>query len=165
MPFLAIFRPFWPIWACFEAAHGPTWPIFSDTSQANSGTVLAFLNVPEGLNHLGSPQNTDLSPLRVDLTPTSHPRQMSFLAIVRPFGLLGPARSPLTGQFGRFPATSEADLGTVLAFLSIPEGLNHLGPPQNTDLSLLRVDLTPTSPPRKMPFFGHFSHFLYIPLN
>ena len=23
MPFLAIFRPFWPIWACSEPAHGP----------------------------------------------------------------------------------------------------------------------------------------------
>ena len=45
------------------------------------------------------------------------------------FGRFGPAWRPLTGQHGRFSDTSQANPGTVVAFLSVPEGLNHLGSP------------------------------------
>ena len=152
MPFLAICGPFFyrfrPAWSPLTGQNGR----FSDTSQIISGTVLAFLSVPEGLNHLGSPGNTE--------------QKCHFWPFFGHFGRFGPAWRPLTGQHGRFSDTSQANSGTVVAFLSVPESLNHLGSPGNTDISPLRVDLTPTSHPRKYHFWQFFGHFgRFGPLN
>ena len=96
---------------------------FRRPSRADSGAFLAFLSIPEGLNHLGSPQNTGLSPLRAGFTPTVHPPKnvifVHFSAISADLGLLGARFAanmaefrtrprPIRGPFGPFGASQRA---------------------------------------------------------
>ena len=131
---------------------------FSETSQANSGTLLAFLSVREGLNHLGLPQNTDLSPLRVELTPASHPRKIAifghFSVSLADLGLLGARSGANIADFRTRPRPIRG------RFFQRPRGLK---PPRITSK---HRPFTPTgrfdphqSPPQNA-IFGHFSVIL-----
>ncbi len=84
----AIFAHFGVIFGRFQASFRPAWgqtDRFLDTFGADLGNVAAFWSIFEGLNHLGSPQNTEISRLRTDLTPGFTPRKMPFLVILGPF--------------------------------------------------------------------------------